>query len=152
MSKDNHHNHWFKQRIIVCILIIITLFVLFMWSTRSKAQESDYKPWGDSQNPPIISDYHYPNDSRPTGSLGFIIHFNNWDKPGTEHEQFWTVPTPYGEFTFRVEITPNVDCTPACPDTVELWHAPEGYTVFPFTRATPEQGATIMDIFKQISA
>lgn len=129
-------------------------FVVFSWLFISpvEAQEDDYEPWGNPIDPKTISDYYLPNQTSPQGSLGFIVHFNNLDHPNTDKEQFWAVETPYGEFIFRVEITPNNQCETPCPDMVELWASPDGYTVSPFISETPEYGTTVMDIFKQVSS
>lgn len=130
---------------------ILTIIVLFFSMT---AYAEEFKPWAHPIDPPTISDYQPPKIGSPVGSLGMIIHFNSLSDPDeTDPQEFWTVPTPYGEFTFRVTNTPNNECDELlCPDRVELWKAPEGYTVYPFSNDTPEHGATVMDIFELTSA
>lgn len=142
--------------IITCtigIILSITFWVFFISFLSciffEKAEAEEYQPWGNPINPPTISDYYPPSSSSSRNQdLGFIVHFNNLDHPNDDKEQFWAVPTPFGEFVFQVFVTPNGECEIPCPDRVELYHAPDGYTVYPFSAETPEYGATIMHIHK----
>ncbi|AWY09280.1 hypothetical protein vBRpoSV10_158 [Ruegeria phage vB_RpoS-V10] len=48
--------------------------------------------------------------------------------------------TPWGDVTVRSITTPNIDCAPACPDTLEVIDIPSGLSAIPPKVVIPEQG------------
>jgi len=77
------------------------------------------------------------------GYVGQIVHHNQLTQ-GTSQEQFLDFETERGTFIIRLSTTHNGSCSPACPDTIEIWDWPEDIIPDAMEVTTPERGVSII--------
>jgi len=68
-----------------------------------------------------------------------ITRYNGEDTWITNVTEF-AFETPWGDVTVRSTTTPNIDCSPACPDILEVIDIPSGLSAIPPKVVIPEQG------------
>ena len=81
------------------------------------------------------------------GYVGQIVHHNQLTQ-WTAKEQFLEFETEHGTFIIRLSSTTNYLCTPACPDTIEIWDWPEDIIPDAMEATTQERGVSIINLYE----
>lgn len=82
---------------------------------------------------------------RADGVVGIITH-NNMVTQASGAEM--TLDTPYGPVVMRLDMTPNSQCDPACPDTLEVWSLPDNIIAIPSAVTTPENAQDYITLYE----
>lgn len=81
--------------------------------------------------------YMIDNSGKPY--VATILRHNRADSGNSTVTEF-VFETPWGDVTVRSTTTPNSECSPPCPDILEVIDIPSGLSAIPLQVVIPENG------------